>query len=79
MKMTLVEMLDEVMIRSGPSNSVPSLRGALLEMCAVRPSLPMLIEVLKNEPSFVPVGLNSYGVDRIERADRLVKSWAPWP
>jgi hypothetical protein len=56
MKMTLVERVDEIMIRAGQPMTVYSLAGAMREMFNERIDLGSLIGTLANEPSFVRTG-----------------------
>jgi hypothetical protein len=75
MKMTLVEMIDEILIRAGNPMTVYELTGAIREMFSRRVDLRSLVEALEGEPSFVRTGWRAYGLDRAARADRLAASF----
>lgn len=72
--MTIVEMIDEVMVCSGPI-SVHKLIPQIREMFCVRLTAAAVSSVLEAEPSFVQVGFDSYGLDRPKRAERLVEAF----
>ena len=75
MKMTRVQMVDEIMIRAGQPITVYALAGAMREMFNERMDLGTLIDVLANEPSFVRTGWRDYGLNHARRGERLARSF----
>jgi len=74
--MTLVEKVDEVLIRAGGQPmTVYAITGAIREMFAERVDLRTLVEALEGEPSFVRTGFRSYGLNNAKRGERLANSF----
>jgi hypothetical protein len=75
MEMTLIEKIDEIMIRAGQPVTVYSITGAMREMFNERVDLGSLIDAMANEPSFVRTGFRTYGLNHARRAERLMASF----
>jgi hypothetical protein len=75
MHMTLVEKVDEVLVRAGQAMTVYAISGAIREMFAERVDLSTLIEALEGEASFVRTDFRSYGLDTAKRGERLADSF----
>jgi hypothetical protein len=74
--MTLVEKIDEVLVRAGDQPmTVYAIAGALRQMFAERVSPRTLIEVIDDEPSFARTGFRSCGFDKAKRGERLASSF----